>query len=104
MQLFKNWIAGEWVDASDGATFPDANPANPGDVIGAFPSATLEDVRRAIAAAQAALPGWGGGGEGGEGAAEPVRERASLPPARASGRCQHHPSLELSSGDPGVED
>ena len=58
MQRFKNWIAGEWVDASDGATFPNTNPANPGDVIGAFPSATLEDARRAIAAAQAALPGW----------------------------------------------
>lgn len=58
MQNFKNLIGGEWVDASDGATFLNENPAKQGDVIGAFPSATKEDTRAAIDAARAALPGW----------------------------------------------
>lgn len=58
MQHFKNLIGGQWVEASDGATFLNENPAKHGDVIGAFPSATKEDTRAAIAAARAALPGW----------------------------------------------
>jgi len=60
VELFRNLIAGQWVDASDGATFPDTNPANPAETIGIFPSATSQDVRRAIDAARAALPGWAG--------------------------------------------
>lgn len=55
---FKNLINGEWVEAADGATFENRNPANPADVIGLFPRATVDDTRRAIAAARAALPAW----------------------------------------------
>lgn len=58
MQAFKNLIAGEWVDAANRATFENRNPAKLDEVIGTFPSATAEDVNRAIAAAQAALPAW----------------------------------------------
>lgn len=58
MQTFKNLIAGEWVDAANGATFENRNPAKLDEVIGAFPSATADDVKRAIAAAKAALPAW----------------------------------------------
>ncbi|RIK51710.1 MAG: aldehyde dehydrogenase family protein [Chloroflexi bacterium] len=58
MQAFKNLIDGEWVDASDGATFTTENPAQKGDVIGSFPSATKEDTRRAVEAARAAAAGW----------------------------------------------
>lgn len=58
MQTFKNLIDGEWVNASDGATFTTENPAKTGEVIGSFPSATKEDTRRAIDAARAAAPGW----------------------------------------------
>jgi len=58
MQTFKNLIAGEWVDAGNGATFENRNPAKVDEVIGAFPSSTAEDVQRAIAAAKAALPAW----------------------------------------------
>ena len=58
MQDYKNLINGEWVGASNGETFKNENPANRGEVIGTFPSATKEDTRRAVEAARAALPGW----------------------------------------------
>jgi acyl-CoA reductase-like NAD-dependent aldehyde dehydrogenase len=54
---FKNYIAGEWVAASDGNTIENINPAT-GEVIGYFASATAEDTRRAIAAAKEALSSW----------------------------------------------
>jgi acyl-CoA reductase-like NAD-dependent aldehyde dehydrogenase len=52
----KNFIAGEWVAASNNA--PDINPSNTADVIGEFPRATRADAERAIAAAKAAFPAW----------------------------------------------
>jgi acyl-CoA reductase-like NAD-dependent aldehyde dehydrogenase len=58
MKDYKNLIGGQWVDASDGATFENRNPANPSEVLGTFPRATQEDTHRAIAAAQEALPEW----------------------------------------------
>jgi 2,5-dioxopentanoate dehydrogenase len=58
MHTFKNLIGGQWVDASDGATFKTTNPARDGEVLAEFPSATKKDTRRAIEAAREALPGW----------------------------------------------
>jgi aldehyde dehydrogenase (NAD+) len=58
MAQFKNYIAGEWVDSSDGKTIENINPAT-GEAIGHFASATAEDTARAIAAAKDALPKWG---------------------------------------------
>lgn len=55
---YKNLINGEWVDAVSGQTFEDSNPADRRQVLALFPSSGEEDVRRAIAAAEAALPGW----------------------------------------------
>ncbi|HEY3288526.1 MAG TPA: aldehyde dehydrogenase family protein [Anaerolineae bacterium] len=60
MKEFKNLIDGHWVGASNGATFDNTNPAVEGEVLGAFPAATREDTRRAIAAARAAFPRWAG--------------------------------------------
>ena len=60
MKAFKNLIDGQWVDASNGATFENRNPANTDEVIGTFPAATREDTRRAIDAARAAFPKWAG--------------------------------------------
>ncbi len=57
VETFKNYIAGEWVSASDGAVIENLNPAT-GEVIGYFASATREDTLRAIAAAREALPAW----------------------------------------------
>ena len=52
----KNFIAGEWVAATNAA--PDLNPSNTNDVVGEFPRATRADAERAIAAAKAAFPAW----------------------------------------------
>jgi aldehyde dehydrogenase (NAD+) len=57
MQTFKNLIGGAWVDASDGATFVNENPAS-GETIGAFPMSTKEDTLGAIHAAREASAGW----------------------------------------------
>ncbi len=57
---YKNLINGEWVAANSGETFEDINPADRHEVLGRFPSSGEEDVRRAVAAAETALPGWRG--------------------------------------------
>ena len=58
MEAFKNLIGGEWVGASDGATFETRNPAHPDEVLGSFPSATSSDAAQAVAAAAEAFPAW----------------------------------------------
>ena len=55
--LNKAYVAGDWVDASDGATFPVINPAR-GDVIARVPDLTRADAARAIAAANIAQRDW----------------------------------------------
>ena len=54
---FKNFIGGEWVDASGGDTFESVVPAT-GDVLGEFPRSAPDDVERAVAAAKAAYERW----------------------------------------------
>src|SRR5690606_20720622 len=51
------YVAGEWVDAADGATFEVVNPAR-GDVICKVPDLTRADATRAIKAAHAAMKEW----------------------------------------------
>jgi betaine-aldehyde dehydrogenase len=50
------WIAGRWVDASDGGTRELINPAD-GSVLARVPEATAADVGAAVAAARAAFDG-----------------------------------------------
>lgn len=58
-ELRPMFIGGEWCAASDGATITSTNPAT-GEVLGAVPDATRDDVDRAVAAAAAAFPAWSG--------------------------------------------
>ena len=53
----KQFIGGEWTQASEGATFEDRDPFT-GDVVASVPAGTREDARRAIEAAAAAFPEW----------------------------------------------
>src|SRR6185503_8142595 len=53
--LHKNLIDGEWV-GGDG--IPNINPSNTDEVVGLYARATLDDTKRAIAAAKAAFPAW----------------------------------------------
>ena len=58
-KLFRQqcYIDGEWVDAIGGATIPVDNPAT-GETLGTVPKMGAEETRRAIEAADRALPAW----------------------------------------------
>src|SRR5713101_8115952 len=60
-KLFRQhcYIDGEWVDAISRATIPVKNPAN-GETLGTVPKMGAEETRRAIEAADKALPAWRG--------------------------------------------
>ena len=62
------FVAGEWVDADDGATFEVRNPAR-GDVIARVADVGRPETARAIDAAAAAMKDW---------AARPAKERAQV--------------------------
>ncbi|MCB2130238.1 MAG: aldehyde dehydrogenase family protein, partial [Rhodobacteraceae bacterium] len=53
----KAYVAGEWIDADDGATFEVTNPAR-GDVICSVPDLGRDETARAIAAADKARHEW----------------------------------------------
>src|SRR5579872_879857 len=53
----KAYIDGEWVDAIGGASLPVKNPAS-GETLGTVPKMGAEETRRAIEAADRALPAW----------------------------------------------
>ena len=56
-KTYKNYIGGEWVDATSDETFESTNPAT-GELIGVFPKSTVEDTDRAVEAAKAAYESW----------------------------------------------
>ncbi len=55
----KCYIDGEWVDAFDRTTIPVKDPAS-GETLGTVPKMGAEETRRAIEAADKALPAWRG--------------------------------------------
>jgi acyl-CoA reductase-like NAD-dependent aldehyde dehydrogenase len=57
-KVYKNFIDGEWVEASTGQTFEDRNPADTRDVVGIFQRSGKADVDAAIAAAKQAFARW----------------------------------------------
>ena len=61
-------IGGAWVGADSGASFPVQDPAT-GATLGAVPDMGAAETRRAIAAAEKALPGWRD---------RPAKERAQI--------------------------
>ena len=62
------YVAGQWIDADDGTTFPVTNPAR-GDVICHVPNLGRAETARAIAAAHTAMKDWAG---------RPAKERANI--------------------------
>jgi len=64
----QSYINGQWVDADSGETVEVRNPAN-GEVIADIASLGADETRRAIEAAEAAMPAW---------AAKPAKERANI--------------------------
>ncbi len=57
-EAFGNYIEGHWTEAPAGTGFTSTNPADARDVIGEFAGSTVEDVRRAVCAADAASEKW----------------------------------------------
>ena len=53
----KAYVAGEWIDADDGATFPVTNPAR-GDVLVQVADLGVAETKRAIDAAHVAQKAW----------------------------------------------
>jgi alpha-ketoglutaric semialdehyde dehydrogenase len=58
VQVFQNFIGGQWQDAASGQTFESRNPARQSDVIGAFPVSGEADVAAAVEAASGAYNAW----------------------------------------------
>ena len=54
---YRQFIGGEWVGASNGATYPDRNPYT-GEPMATIPASTREDAKRAVKAAADAFPAW----------------------------------------------
>src|SRR5271155_3483466 len=57
-KILKNFIDGEWVEASTGETFEDRNPADTRDVVGIFQKSGPADVETAVEAAKQAFKKW----------------------------------------------
>ena len=53
----KAFVAGEWIDADDGSSFPVYNPAR-GDIVATVPDLGITEVRRAIDACKSAQSQW----------------------------------------------
>ncbi len=53
-----NFVAGQWTQSRDGATYERRNPWRPSEVVGEFPNCGADDVDAAVGAAAAAWPGW----------------------------------------------
>ena len=58
MNVFKNYINGEFVESRSGKTFPNVNPANTDETVGLFQSSNAEDVDQACSAAAGARSSW----------------------------------------------
>ena len=57
-KVFKNFIGGEWVEASTGETFENRNPADTRDLVGIFQKSGKADVDAAVEAAKHAFAKW----------------------------------------------
>jgi len=57
-KVYKNFIDGEWAEASTGQTFEDRNPADTRDVVGIFQKSGKNDVDNAVAVAKQAFAKW----------------------------------------------
>jgi len=57
-KVYKNFIDGEWVEASTGETFENRNPADTRDLVGIFQKSGSADVDAAVEAAKGAFKKW----------------------------------------------
>ncbi len=60
MQVYQNFIDGEWTESQNGIRYETGNPADTREIVAQYPSSKPQDCRQAIQAAQEALPQWMG--------------------------------------------
>ena len=58
MRSYQNFIGGEWVSATSGKAFTNQNPADARETVASYQQSGQPEAVAAIAAAQAAFPGW----------------------------------------------
>ncbi|SPE33060.1 aldehyde dehydrogenase (NAD(P)+) [Acidobacteriia bacterium SbA2] len=56
--VYRNYVAGQWVECKAGKTFPNINPANTSETVGLFQASGPEDIQEACEAAAKAQPAW----------------------------------------------
>jgi len=57
-EVFRNYVAGQWVECKAGKTFPNINPADTDEVVGLFQASGPADVQEACDVAAKAQPSW----------------------------------------------
>ncbi|MFZ0959318.1 MAG: aldehyde dehydrogenase family protein [Terriglobia bacterium] len=57
-EVYRNYVAGQWMECKSGKTFPNINPANTGEIVGQFQASAAEDMQEACEAAAKAQPAW----------------------------------------------
>jgi aldehyde dehydrogenase (NAD+) len=57
-EVFRNYVAGQWVECKSQKTFPNINPADTDEVVGLFQASGPADVQEACDVAAKAQPGW----------------------------------------------
>jgi alpha-ketoglutaric semialdehyde dehydrogenase len=56
--VYRNYVAGQWVECKAKKTFPNINPADTGETVGLFQASGPEDIQEACEAAAKAQPAW----------------------------------------------
>jgi aldehyde dehydrogenase (NAD+) len=56
--VYRNYVAGQWLECKTKQTFPNVNPANTEETVGLFQASGPEDIREACEAAAKAQPAW----------------------------------------------
>jgi aldehyde dehydrogenase (NAD+) len=56
--VYRNYVAGQWVECKTQRTFPNVNPANTYETVGLFQASGPDDIQEACEAAAQAQPAW----------------------------------------------
>ncbi len=59
-EVYRNYVAGQWVECKSKKTVPNINPADTDETVGLFQSSAAEDAQAACDAAAKAQPAWAG--------------------------------------------
>ncbi|GIT14110.1 MAG: hypothetical protein CM1200mP35_09300 [Chloroflexota bacterium] len=58
IEIFKNYVGGQWLNSNSENTYEITSPANKDAVLGSFQISGVDDVSQAVDAAHSALVSW----------------------------------------------